>query len=325
MKKTFSIFILTLCMLAAPMGVNAQMLVFHLTGGAKSTIALPATFTVTPTCDKLIIDGGGSVVELAKDDVMCVTYRGKKGDVNDDETVDVADIATIIDIMAGKGGDDKAPKDVVAVDLGLPSGTKWANMNVGAVKPEDYGLFFAWGEATGYTSDTSDGHLFDWASYKWMNDGQSDWTQINKYQVKDGQTDGCWYDSNGNFIGDGKVTLDLSDDAASANWGGQWVKPTYEDMRELLDNTTSEWTTENGVNGRRFTSKTNGNSVFLPAAGVRDGSSLYYQSYGNYWSASVYPTYSYFARGLDFGSGYVHTYDTYRRCHGRFVRPVLKN
>ena len=91
-----------LLVVAGSIPTFSQTLVFHLTDGAKSTVTLPATFTITPTGDKLIIDGGGTVVELSKDDVICVTYRDKKGDVNGDQTVDVADIATIISIMAGK-------------------------------------------------------------------------------------------------------------------------------------------------------------------------------------------------------------------------------
>ena len=159
-----------------------------------------------------------------------------------------------------------------------------------------------------------------------MNEGQSDWTQINKYQVKDGQTNGCWYDSNGNFIGDGKATLDLSDDAARANWGGQWVMPTYEDMVELLHNTTNEWTTENGVKGRRFTSKVNGNSIFLPGAGYCYSSELSSQSVrGHYWSSSVYPSLSDDARVLDFVYGGGVSTSRGNRCYGQSVRPVLKN
>ncbi len=253
----------------------------------------------------------------------------RNADVNHDGVVDVADIATVISIMAGKGDDQPstghAPKDAVAVDLGLPSGTKWANMNVGAERPEDYGLFFAWGETTGYTSDTSDGHLFDWTTYKWMNEGQSDWLQINKYQVEDGYTDACWYDSNGNFIGDGKNDLDISDDAARANWGGQWVMPTYEDMWELFDNTIINWTTENGVYGCRFTSNVNDNFIFLPAAGIHDGGSLYDLSAGGYyWSASVCPSDSCGALLLYFESGSTYP-DIIYRYVGLSVRPVLRN
>lgn len=327
MRKTFRKAIVALCMMAAPMAASAQSLVFHLAGGEKTTVQLPATFTVTPDGDKLVVDAGsGNVVELAKDEVMCVTYRDAKGDVNGDQRVDVADVSTVVGLIIGAGGGSSlihAPKDAVAVDLGLPSGTKWANMNVGAEKPEDYGLYFAWGETTGYTSDTSDGRSFDWANYKWMNEGQSFWKQVNKYQVNDGQTDCCWYDGS-TFIGDGESTLLPADDAARANWGGEWSMPTYDDMVELLDNTTNEWVTVNGVIGCRFTSTKNGNSIFLPAAGVRLCASLYFRSEtGFYWSASVYPSYSYSARFLYFISGSADAYD-YNRFHGFSVRPVLR-
>ena len=320
MKATLRQLFLLLCVLLAPAGLGAQTLVFHLAGGAKSTVSLPATFTVTPQGDKLVIDSDGTRVELSDGDVTCVTYRAKTGDVNGDQTVDVADVATVISIMAGykPGGDDnpvntgEAPEGVEAVDLGLPSGTKWANMNVGAEKPEDYGLFFAWGETVGYGSDTSDGHSFDWASYKWCN---GSYDTMTKY---------CTSSSYGTV--DNKTVLDLEDDAARANWGGQWVMPTYEEMRELLDNTTSEWTTINGINGRKFTSNTNGNSIFLPAAGDRSGSSLGFQSsLGYYWSSTVYPSYSRNARNLHFGSGYAYTNDYGYRYLGFSVRPVLRN
>ena len=332
MKATLRLLFFALCLLLAPLGLSAQKLVFHECGGVETVITLPADMHIEASSGVVTFTSGSKSVDIALGSVLAVTFRGKTGDVNEDRTVDVADIATIIDIMAGKGGDDtpgtdtgKAPAGVVAVDLGLPSGTKWANMNVGAEKPEDYGLFFAWGETTGYTSDTSDGRLFDWASYKWMNTGLSFWTQVNKYQVADGQTSACWYDSNGNFIGDRKSTLELADDAARANWGGQWVMPTYDDMRELLDNTTSEWTTLNGVNGRKFTSKTNGNSIFLPAAGWRGGSSLDYQAQsGDYWSSSVNPSNSGNARYLGFYSGNAGTYSN-DRVYGFSVRPVLRN
>ena len=334
MKATLRQLFLALCLLLAPLGLSAQTLVFHLTGGAKSTVSLPATFTVTPQGDKLVIDSDGTRVELSDGDVTCVTYRAKTGDVNGDQTVDVADIATVISIMAGykPGGDDnpvntgEAPEGVEAVDLGLPSGTKWANMNVGATAQNEYGLFFAWGETRGYSSaDTSDGRSFDWASYKWMAEGKSSWMNITKYQIADNETEADWYDTNYRFIGDGKATLDLEDDAARANWGGDWRMPTYDEIKELVDNTTSEWTTLKGVQGRKFTSKTNGNSIFLPAAGYRGGSSLVYQSsYGVYWSSSVGPSRSGYARYLDFSSGHAGTSDD-GRVYGFSVRPVLRN
>ena len=197
------------------------------------------------------------------------------------------------------------------MDLGLPSGTKWANMNVGAEQPEDYGLFFAWGETTGYGSDTSDGRSFYWTSYKWCNGSEN---TLTKY---------CTDNSYGTV--DNKTVLDLEDDAAYVNWGSDWRMPTFTEIQELLNNTTSEWTTVNGVKGRKFTSKTNGNSIFLPAAGYRDGSSLYNQtSYGYYWSSSLNESLPYYARYLRFNSENAYPYYYYRYI-GFTVRPVLRN
>ena len=191
-----------------------------------------------------------------------------------------------------------------AVDLGLPSGTLWANMNVGASRPEEYGDYYAWGE-------TSPKEVYDWNTYKWCNGSE---TTMTKY---------CTVSSYGTV--DNKTELELADDAARANWGGQWVMPTYDEIVELVNNTTSEWTTVNGINGRRFTSKTNGNSIFLPAAGWRDGSSLITQAqYGLYWSAAVNPLHSSIAHRLSFGSGSVGT-DFNTRYGGQSVRPVLMN
>ena len=157
-----------------------------------------------------------------------------------------------------------APTSIEAVDLGLSSGILWANMNVGADRPKDGGLYFAWGEKKGYTSDTNDGRSFDWASYKWMNEGQSSCSQVTKYQTQmEGNSTCCWFNSDREFIGDGKVTLDLDDDAAHANWGGRWVMPTVEDVRELRDNTTYNITTVNGVKGFMLPAKIMGIPSFF--------------------------------------------------------------
>ena len=206
------------------------------------------------------------------------------------------------------------------VDLGLPSGTKWATMNVGADSPEDYGDYFAWGETT--TKST-----YNWSTYKWMTSGMSSWNGVNKYTIADGQTSGVWYNSYGNFIGDNKTTLDLSDDAAYVNWGSSWRMPTEAEQDELRNTsyTTWTWTIQNGVKGYKVTSKTNGNSIFLPAAGYRDDSSLYDAgSYGNYWSSSLNTSYSDYAYYLYFSSSSVSSYDD-RRYYGQSVRPVLRD
>ena len=230
----------------------------------------------------------------------------------------------------------EAPAGAKGVDLGLPSGTLWANMNIGATSPQEDGLYFAWGETTGYTSDTSDGRKFDWASYKWMTQGQSDWKYINKYQIADGNTSACWYQYDWDlvdykFVGDGKKELDLADDAAYANWGGDWRMPTIDDFTELLNNTTNEWITVGTVKGRKFTSKKKNadgtyNSIFLPAAGYRSGASLGSQgTCGYYWSSSLDTSYTYDARKLYFHSGSACTSSYYSRYYGPSVRAVLRN
>ena len=207
------------------------------------------------------------------------------------------------------------------IDLGLPSDTKWACCNVGASSPEEYGLYFAWGETQGYTGDTSDGRSFNWASYKWMNSGQSSWNQINKYTIADRQPSACWY-SDGTFVGDGLTELLPEDDAATANWGGDWRMPSVDQMDELINSeyTTTEWRRLNGVTGRKITSKINGNSIFLPAAGYRGGTSLYYAGLGGfYWSRSLLDLSDY-AYNLYFFPGSIDNY--YYRYFGQSVRPV---
>ena len=119
---------------------------------------------------------------------------------------------------------------------------------------------------------------------------------------------------------DDLTTLLPEDDAATANWGGGWRMPTREEWQELYNNTTHTWTTQNGVSGRLFTAA-NGNSIFLPAAGFREGSSLRGAgSDGRCWSSSLYP-YPYSAWYFEFYSNGFGM-DYYYRYYGRSVRPV---
>ena len=202
------------------------------------------------------------------------------------------------------------------VDLGLPSGTLWATCNIGADKPEDYGGYFAWGE----TSTKSE---YSWGTYKWMTEGQAGWEYINKYTRADGQTTGCWY-SGDTFIGDNKTELDLDDDAAFAIWGSQWRMPNIDQFLELIntDYTTTEWTTQNGVIGRKITSRSNGESIFLPAAGVIwDNKGVSNAgSLGYYWSRSL-STINDRAGSLVIRSEYAFTNNS-DRYDGRCIRPV---
>lgn len=159
------------------------------------------------------------------------------------------------------------------VDLGLPSGLKWATFNVGTSKPEEFGDYFAWGETEPKTD-----YKYNWSNYKWCN-GSGD--KLTKYC-----TDSSIWDSSAPM--DRKTRLDLEDDAAYINWGGSWRTPTYAEWTELQENCTWTWTEVNGRNGRLVTSKTNNNSVFLPLAGFRDDISINYSGFeGYYWSSSL--------------------------------------
>ena len=200
------------------------------------------------------------------------------------------------------------------VDLGLPSGIKWATKNLGASKPSDYGDYYAWGETEPKTEYT-------WATYKWMQTGQSDWKYITKYTFADGQTEGIWYDSDGTFIGDGNTTLEAADDAATAKLGSPWRMPTLDEIKELLDNCTWTWTTQDGKNGYEVKG-TNGNSIFLPAAGYRRSSELNGAgSKGDYWSSSFSTACSAYDRDLTFVSG-ARGWSDDSRYYGFTVRPV---
>ena len=249
-----------------------------------------------------------------------------RADINKDGVVDVADMSWIIIVMA-KGDTnitDMSPEGAEAIDMGFPSGTKWANMNIGANNPEDEGLFFAWAETTGYGSDTSDGREFGWTQYKWVSEGGSDWTQINKYQINDSCTTACWYENEVKYIGDNKVALEMEDDAATVLWGMKWLTPTYIEWKELMDFSNTKWITKNGVNGLEFTSKINGNSIFLPAAGYRTDKSVDdIGRTGNYWASTLRPTDTLSASCLVLSSaGIIMSYKD--RLNGLSIRPVLQ-
>jgi len=199
------------------------------------------------------------------------------------------------------------------VDLGLPSGTKWATCNVGASTPTAYGDYFAWGE-------TEPKETYNWNSYRYCVYNEND----DNYNGFNSLTKYCSDEEVGNNgFTDVLTTLEASDDAATANWGEGWRMPTQSEMQELYDNCTHEWTTQNGVNGRLFTG-TNGNSVFLPAAGERGGSDLYGAGFvGAYWSSSLCTDYPEYAWYLIFMSDDCSMPDYSRhRPNGRSVRPV---
>ncbi len=197
------------------------------------------------------------------------------------------------------------------IDLGLPSGTKWACCNVGAHAPEEYGGYYAWGEisekpvynevtylyATG-VDNNGDGCFDDWHS--------------------DEGTFGLWQHLGANISG-------TQYDVAYVQWGATWCMPTHDQQLELLNNCRCVWTIENGVNGRRFMGP-NGGSIFLPAAGSRLDNDLHrIDSGGYYWSASWDSSNPYYARNIYFSSTNIYwDYNLYRD-GGRNVRPVVRN
>lgn len=202
-----------------------------------------------------------------------------------------------------------------AVDLGLS--VKWASFNLGATKPEEYGDYYAWGETEPYYSSQNpftwkNGKEagYTWASYKFEL-GTDAGGPFSKYVI----------DSSFGTV-DNKTVLDPEDDAAYVNWGESWRMPTYEEWAELGENCTWTWTTQNNVKGRLVTGP-NGNSIFLPAAGILDNTSLYIRgSGGYYWSSSVMLENSYNARNIGFESDGVFWNHCNHPIRGFSVRPV---
>lgn len=180
------------------------------------------------------------------------------------------------------------------IDLGLPSGLKWATCNVGASSPERYGNYYAWGEKTP-KSIYYEGNS---TTYGLSTSDLQFWAIIGS---------------------DGNLTYGY--DAATA-WGSEWRMPTHDEMKELIDNCTWTWTTQNSVGGYKVTGS-NGNSIFLPAAGYMGNTDLYDAGYaGFYWSATPHSNYSGGAYDLYFNSNYGYGWSCPTRVYGRSVRPV---
>lgn len=210
-----------------------------------------------------------------------------------------------------------------AVDLGLS--VKWAAWNIGATKPEEYGDYYAWGEIEtyyeeGFAQENPQQHWrdgkaegYDWKSYKWC-DGTGQ--VITKYcsLAKWGQVTN-------------KRVLDPGDDVATVKWGDEWFTPTIEDYYELINNCDNVETEVNGVKGRRYTSRINGNSIFLPAAGYRYYTSLVDVGEIGYYGQScvdtdcpIYACGLFFDKNGNFSMSYLYRF----RFLGRTVRPVTR-
>lgn len=276
-------------------------------------MALLAILTPSIPCFGKIVDVG-SVVPLTGDvnadhevniadinaaiDLMMGGGYTPAADVNSDGELSIADVNAIIDIILGCG--EPTPD---YVDLGLPSGTVWATRNVGAIRAEDSGDYFAWGE-------TEPKEVYNISTYKWCNGSAR---TLTKYC-----TDST-YGYNG-FV-DGKTELDPEDDAAYVHYPGGRM-PTKKQMDELRDFCSWQWIERNGVNGQLVTGP-NGNTLFLPAGGYKNDSTLKIMGvYGFYWSRDCRTYNSYFSWSLRIesdGYGYGNT----PRVRGFLVRGVL--
>lgn len=194
------------------------------------------------------------------------------------------------------------------VDLGLPSGTLWATKNVGADKPSDYGLYFQWGDTVGYTADQvgkGEGQKgFYWSDYKLsVNENSSN---FSKY-TKEGET------------------LDLEEDAANVNMGGDWHIPTPVQFQELIDNTTTGWTESDGVSGIKFTSKKDDSkAIFIPAAGnAFCGKVNDIGFFGYIWSSMLSMFSIRSGRGLSFDRVNAYSNFSFLRSSGCSVRGII--
>ena len=258
-------------------------------GSRKFKWTAPAGITLESGCQyTLDISAGKNKVTMGATSVRdwhCIALEGGDAEEVEDENENFP---------------STAPAGVEAVDLGLS--VKWASCNVGATSPEEYGGYYAWGE-------TEEKTYYSWYTYKWCNGSD------------DTQTKYCTSSICGTV--DTKTTLDLEDDVAHVQWSGSWRMPTKAELDELRYECDWEWITMNGVNGFQVTGS-NGNSIFLPAAGYRDGTDVNDRgSYGYYWSATLNEYDSSGAYYLVFGSG-SHGWSNYPRLHGRTVRPVTE-
>ena len=191
-----------------------------------------------------------------------------------------------------------------AVDLGLPSGLKWASFNLGATKPEEYGDYYAWGE-------TEIKNYYSWSSYIMYNDDKGTLLEYNT-ESRYGAVDS-------------KTILDPEDDAAHVKLGGKWRMPTGDDWAELRSNCTWTWTTLNGVYGRRITSNMSGYTdkwIFLPAAGVWGENGVSNSgTTGSYWASVLNANFPLYACDITFNSNIVQGSTAFRYA-GEPIRPV---
>ncbi|MBQ3752207.1 MAG: hypothetical protein II864_01510 [Prevotella sp.] len=226
-------------------------------------------------------------------------FPERAADVNMDGFLTAADIPLIVNIILRGGCPDAHHPHMI--DLGLPSGTKWACCNVGATSPETSGRYYSWGMC--YENNP---YLYNWDMYPY-----------GDYNDKGDDKD---YSQ---MVDIGSDIAGTDYDVALRTWGEPWRMPSLDQCRELIDNTTSVWIQQDGIYGRRFTGR-NGCSIFIPAAGDRFYFDLMFDgTSGIYWTSTLVEDYPCAAYYFGFSSNSVYN-DYYYRYSGRSVRPVCQ-
>lgn len=234
-----------------------------------------------------------SVYSVQAQDVMVVEMY--------DNTVHKFKVEDVRQVTFEQSSEDPECPVAEAVDLGLPSGTKWASWNVGATKPEDYGGYYSWGE-------TEEKEVCDWTSYKF--------------------SDGAYYhQSYYEHIGDDIAGTEY--DVATVKWGGSWRMPSIDQYNELRNNCTMIWTQQNDVNGLLITGP-NGASIFMPSGGVKWDYLGHEGESGYYWTSTLRSisdeSYTYIHEAYIFqftSSGFYRTDYSILRNYGATVRAVI--
>ncbi len=273
----------------------------------NKAIAIQSVAGATTT----VIDGSG---------VQMVARLGATGEYDGFATPELPEPKVIVGLMS-----DGSSVTLGGVQL-WENGPYWAECNVGASRPEEYGYYFWWGDTVGYTRSggtwTDDRYYSDvtWVSStgRQMSSSPFGWDSCPTDSKSDSELRSAGYiDSAGNLV--------AAHDAARVHWGGDWRMPTKQELDDLNNKCDWTWTTRNGVNGYIVRGRGGyaSTSIFLPAAGNGRGSSLYYAgSYGLYWSSTPNSDYSSNAWSLSFNSSrFYRDYGRYRY-RGQSVRPV---